>query len=95
MKQTTVKDNQSWFDLALQITGTIENLFDLFGATDAIDTMPTVGRIVKTNEIDTADNLVVNYYASNAITPATWLSSIYATGDGIGYWIIENDFIVQ
>ncbi len=94
MKRVTIKDNQTWFDVALQETGTIENVFALMQATDKIDSL-SAGRKLNIDTNISSEMMVKQYYTRNAITPATGLAAVQPSGQGIGFWIIENDFIIQ
>jgi hypothetical protein len=97
MGKIIIKSGQSLFDIALQAYGTIEGVFSLLA--DNPGKLTTL-----TDELTPGTELVVNgavlnkyvadEYTNRGIIPATGLRhEVY--GDGIGWWIIENDFIVQ
>ncbi len=99
MNNYKVYANQSLFDVAIQLTGSAENAFNLAQSNGlelskelaAGDTL-VIPKIEKTSEL-------YNFYELNQIKPATALSS----GDkdrlndceGIGCWAIEIDFKVS
>ncbi len=90
MKKTRVKDYQSWFDLAIQETGSLANLFSILQTGDRLDIDPAPGRITDINPAWIDENKVVTYYASNSIKPATGLgNSIQGTVLGCGNILIS------
>ena len=95
MKQITIRDTQSWFDIAIQETGSIENVFALMQATDKIDDSLSAGRKLNIDTNISGEMMVKQYYTRNAITPATGLAAAQAPGEGIGFWIIGQDFIIS
>lgn len=95
MKAVTVKENQSWFDLALQETGSIENMFLLMQATDAVDVTPTTGRKLLVDASWVTSKTNVDNFTKVSSFPATALTTVIVEGDGIGYWTIGTTFEVQ
>lgn len=92
MNRATVRDNQSWFDLAIQLTGSVENVFSIMTTTDLISDLPAHGRLVETTE---SSNQVLTYYSRYKIAPATGIIPTAAEEQGIGYWAIDIDFEIQ
>lgn len=98
MKTVTVLDGQSIFDIAVQKCGSAESAFDIsllngISLTDVI----AGGTVLQLPSVKNADN--VSVFETGNINPATALTAndIANTieGEGIGYWSIENDFIVS
>lgn len=97
--QTVSMKDQTFFDLAVQIAGSIENVFALAAANGVSVTRQIDSGLV----INTPDDLkvnarVVNYLSARGIKPASDTTSAQASAlipEGIGYWIIETDFIVS
>jgi hypothetical protein len=88
----TVNDRQTIWDIAVQCCGSADAAF----------------AIARLNSISLSDNLApglelqvpgeynkrnVDYYKRNKIEPATGLQPAQNEMDGIGYWIIEDDFV--
>lgn len=95
----TVLHNQSLLDISVQHTGTVENCFEIAvanGLSVTEELTPGVQLIIP--ESVKVNKEVLNYYTSKNIRPAT---AITKSGDyeqkpeGISYWIINQDFIVQ
>lgn len=94
-----IHSRQSIFDVALQHCGNLESAFSIaelngLSLTDDLE----VGASMAMPEAD--NKQVVQYYATNKIEPATAITqdeinAILATGEGIEFWGIEYDFIVQ
>ncbi len=87
-----VEDRQSLFDLALQISGSIETAFELAMANDlsltedlSVQDLKEVGSI--------ANAQVKAHYENNKITPATAIEGLTETG--INYMEIEFSFKVR
>lgn len=89
-----VKQGQTLWDVAIQHCGSADAAFSIARLNNiSLTSMPTPGTDLIVPGVQ--NKLVVNYYTNNAIVPATGSNSINTTGEGIGYWIIGNDFIVQ
>lgn len=94
-----IHSRQSIFDVALQHCGNLESAFSIaelngLSLTDDLE----VGASMAMPEAD--NKQVVQYYAVNTMEPATAITqdeinAILATGEGIEFWGIEYDFIVQ
>lgn len=91
MLKATSQQGQTYFDIALQVYGSIEGVFGLTGG--SISDQPEPGTALTASGA-VINKYVVNEYLNNNIIPATGADSTI-TNEGIGYWIIENDFIVQ
>jgi hypothetical protein len=84
---------QSLFDIALQYCGSIESAMDIaLSASINVDTDTQTGTQFKVPDV--INTMIVDYYAKNNLVPATAINTD-TIGEGIGYWLIENDFIVQ
>lgn len=89
--ETIVLDGQSLFDLAIQMGGSVESVFDLAVAQNmSITDLLEVGHIVE--PISASDKRVFNYYQLKNITPATGDIEL---NEGIEFWYVEYDFIVS
>lgn len=94
-----IHSRQSIFDVALQHCGNLESAFGIaelngLSLTDDLE----VGASMTMPEAD--NKQVVQHYAVNTVEPATAITqdeinAILATGEGIEFWGIEYDFIVQ
>lgn len=100
MTQIIVLNNQTLADISIRYCGTIEALAEIailnnFSITD--DLVP--GQLIQIPVKDYGYQEVINYFAVNKIDPATALTeehlSLTEGNSGIGFWIIENNFIVQ
>ncbi len=87
---------QSLFDIAVQHRGRIDAAFEI-----AIENGLSLDASLTTNtelkiDNEVVDRMIVSYYASNDITPATGLiAGTEPVNTGIGYWTIGTDFIIQ
>ena len=98
--EITVLHNQSLFDIAIQHTGNVMNAFLIAQANNlSITALLVAGSkliIPGTVEIN---NDVKGYYAAKKIQPATGTTEGTENGEelleGISYWIINKNFVVQ
>ncbi len=94
MNSNIVYQGQSFLDKTLELTGSIENAFEMallngISITDDLE----IGQSLKGTEITDAN--ITNLFTP-ANRPATAISLINKEdNDGINYMEIENDFIVQ
>ncbi|MEQ3500592.1 hypothetical protein ABMY20_12615 [Tenacibaculum sp. SSH1-16] len=96
----TVLNNQSLFDLAVQLTGDAINALELArdnGLTPSDNLVPGVE--LKVPEELVKDEGILQYYKNNAIRPATGLTKSNIDDivgcEGIGCWAIGIDFKVS
>lgn len=95
---TIILHNQSFLDLAIQHTGSVENAFILAlqNGKSLTDDLVAGEQLYLENTKNNKD--ILSYYQSKKLQPATGVSR---TGDssfqlrGIGYWVISNDFKVS
>lgn len=92
MHNTTVKRDQSLFDIALQEYGHIAGIYML------LEDNPNL--IGPTDNIYEGDQLliretVINSQMANYLRPYNIATVMNARGEGVGYWAIEVDFKVQ
>ena len=95
---TIILHNQSFLDLAIQHTGSVENAFVLAlqNGKSLTDDLVAGEQLSLKNTKNNKD--ILSYYQSKKLQPATGVSR---TGDssfqlrGIGYWVISNDFKVS
>lgn len=97
-----VLHNQSLLDFAIQHTGNVTNAFEIaiangISISDDISSGSTL--IIPDSVVMDVD--IRNYYQSKAIQPATAITTSVIDGEpetqleGISYWAIYDDFIVQ
>lgn len=93
----TMKD-QTLFDMAIQMTGSLENVFELAKA-NGISTTHALeaGTDITPSSAAAANPKVVNYLSARGIKPASMAAARSSASllEGIDYWIIETDFIVS
>ncbi|MDD2282708.1 MAG: hypothetical protein PHD92_04885 [Eubacteriales bacterium] len=95
MSKITAYSNQTCFDLTLQTSGSLEAVFDLIALNPELRLDGQVAEAIEIRTPVVINQQIYEYYTHNAITPATGLAEAVTAGDGIGYWIINQDFIVQ
>lgn len=94
MRPIAVETNQNILDVCLQVYGTLDALFDLalennMGITDDIQAGQTMQYTQNSNPI-------AAYYAGRNHRPATQHNDDHLhILEGIDYWAIEIDFVVQ
>ncbi|URC13939.1 hypothetical protein [Flavobacterium sp. B183] len=100
MTKITVLNNQSLLDVAIRHCGTIEAIADialLNGISITRELVP--GQILNIPFRDYGNQEVINFFVNNKMDPATSLTQenidLIENNSGIGYWVIENDNIVQ
>lgn len=95
----TVLHNQSLLDVSLQHTGKVENAFDIAVANGiSITDDLIVGGGLNVSHDTTKNNDILNYYTAKNIQPATAITQKFEmdmTMEGIDYWAIQYDFVVQ
>ena len=103
----TVLEGQSLFDLAVQTSGSVEAVFDVaelngLSVTDAL----IAGSVIETRYVVetrciasvSVNQPIADYYAKNGLKPATDATDEAMNelrDEGIDYWAVEVDFIVQ
>lgn len=98
-KQATITERQSLLDVAVQHCGSFEAAFDIAmgNGLSVTDDLNAGDRL----EMPKQDNKeVADYYAVNDLHPASAVTQdeileVLNTGEGIEFWGIEFDFIVQ
>lgn len=100
MMEIIALHNQTLADIAVRHCGTIEALADIAILNNiSITNDLNAGQIIQIPSKDYGNQEVVNYFATNKVEPATALTEEHTAlvegNSGIGYWIIENNFIVQ
>lgn len=96
MEKVVVK--QSLLDIAIQCCGSVEAVFDIAVLNDlSITDELVVGKAIQCDTV--ADVNIANYYRNRNLKPATALSLddkiTLTTNEGISYWAINDDFVVQ
>ncbi len=97
--QIIIRNNQSLFDIAIETTGVASNALSIAKANDLEPTeVLKVGNTLIIPESLTKDTAIKDYYSQNDIHPATGLTKseidIIDGLQGIGYWVIDNNFEV-
>lgn len=95
-----VLDNQTFLDISIQYTGNVINAFEIAKYNSlAIDQMLTPGQEIEIPEDLELNENIMDFYKRKGIIPGTALSSENINQingfDGIGCWIIMQDFIVS
>lgn len=88
----TTKRRQSIFDVALELTGNVENAFEIFVDTQ-IDVPVSTGTVVEIdiNSFAIVNKSVVKYYKDNEISPCSNGGAL-PPPVGVGAWEIAFDF---
>lgn len=102
MRQVPVYDGQSFLDISLQEYGTAEGVFHLCEANgQQPDDLPVPGTMMNIPDFPATKNDVARQVFQKAIIPVTLKLNAGEEGEetdkpeGINYWGIEEDFIVQ
>ena len=95
-----VLERQSLLDITIQQTGDLDAIFKIVEIEDIsmTDDLTAGGDPIECNFIN--NKPVADYYRINHIRPATSitldeLNAITGRLEGIDYWIVEDDFVVQ
>lgn len=94
-KETTVLTDQSWLDIAIQTSGSLEEVFSLAVANNvSVIGEPEAGLKITSPQI--INSQVKKYYDQKSIIPATGTSSTSENVTlGIGNMAVGVDFIVR
>ena len=95
---TIILHHQSFLDLAIQHTGSVENAFVLAlqNGKSLTDDLVAGEQLYLENTKNNQD--ILSYYQSKKLQPATGVSHTGGSSlqpQGIGYWVISNDFKVS
>lgn len=97
MKAVKILDGQTIIDIAAQELGDLERSYEIaqmngMNLTDEL----TAGEMIDVPDADISKRNIISLFADEANAPASDTPES-STGilEGIDYWIIENDFIVQ
>lgn len=93
-----VLHHQSFLDLAIQHTGSVENAFllALSNGKSLTDDLTAGEQLSLENAQNNKD--ILSYYQSKKLQPATGVSHTGGSSlqlQGIGYWVISNDFKIS
>lgn len=96
MNKIDVLQGQSLYDLAIQETGTIENVFDLAVKNNiaVTDMLPLDTPFIVPKKIE-KDKNIVRYYNALNLKPATENKGSIGNAIGINFWTIGIDFTVS
>ena len=95
---TIILHHQSFLDLAIQHTGSVENAFVLALQNGKSLTDDLVAGELLSLENTKNNKDILSYYQSKKLQPATGVSHTGGSSlqlQGIGYWVISNDFKVS
>lgn len=94
-KDVRVSYNQSLFDISVQECGSIEAVFDISKQNGlSITDVLIPGTSIKLPE--TINKPVHEYYKTHGLNPSTDATTISELiNEGIDYWALEVDFVVQ
>jgi LysM repeat protein len=99
MKQVIVLDGQTYLDIAIQELGDVERAFELALLNDAtITDLLIAGQIIQVPSPAIDKTQIVKVLSAPANKPSSGVSDIESeslVGQGIGYWAIGVDFIVN
>lgn len=95
---TIILHNQSFLDLAIQHTGSVENAFVLAlqNGKSLTDDLVAGEQLYLENTKNNKD--ILSYYQSKKLQPATGVSHTGGSSlqlQGIGYWSIQSEFIIN
>jgi len=95
---TIILHHQSFLDLAIQHTGSVENAFllALSNGKSLTDDLVAGEQLYLENTKNNKD--ILSYYQSKKLQPATGVSHTGGSSlqlQGIGYWVISNDFKIS
>ena len=93
-----VLHHQSFLDLAIQHTGSVENAFllALSNVNSLTDYLVAGEQLYLENTKNNKD--ILSYYQSKKLQPATGVSHTGGSSlqlQGIGYWSIQSEFIIN
>ncbi|MDR2806266.1 MAG: hypothetical protein LBB85_11660 [Dysgonamonadaceae bacterium] len=87
-------DNQSLLDIAVQTGGSIEVIFELCVLNDlSVTDRLTIGQELV--EATPVHRDIVAYYSARDIRPATEIREEDERREGIEFWAIETEFVVN
>lgn len=99
--EAKVKERQTMFDVALEYLGGAEGAFALAerNGRSITDPLPE-GTLLRYEAADVVSEKVVERYAQERVSPATdiddkELNTLLYGGEGIGYWCVGKNFVVQ
>ena len=99
--EVKVKERQTMFDVALEYLGGAEGAFALAerNGRSITDPLPE-GTLLRYEAADVVSEKVVERYAQERVSPATdiddkELNTLLYGGEGIGYWCVGKNFVVQ
>jgi hypothetical protein len=100
MKEVKILDRQTFIDVAAQELGDPSRALEIAdlnerNVTDELE----AGEVIIVPDYDLDKRSLVNLFSDDANKPASaWTTQEKedaGEGEGIGFWIIENDFVVQ
>ncbi len=96
IREYKVYENQSWVDVSNYLYGTPQYAYELAEQNQSAITEDIMaGSVIKYNTQNETNKLVLSSYVSNGSIPATAITAAVEQPEGISYWAIGVDFIVQ
>lgn len=102
MAKIPIKHKQSVLDLSVQAFGSMDAFMDMAVENDiSITENLTPGDELSLPEFSEKKTDIIAFYNKNQIKPSTALlddsivTFLEALNNGIGYWVVENNFVVQ
>ena len=100
MSQIIVLNDQCLLDIAIRYFGTVEAVLSIAILNNISITADLVpGQVLELPNLDFGYGEIVAFFEANKIQPATALTeenkAIIEGDSGIGFWAIEDNFIVQ
>jgi len=99
MKNTAILDRQTLIDITAQELGDLERVYEIaeLNGLSLTDDLIT-GNAIMVPDADKSKINITRLFADKANAPASVDDNFISeneNNEGIGYWIIENDFIIQ
>lgn len=95
MQNITVKDRQTFLDLAMQHSGSAEAAFNMAAQNNMGLTDDLIAGTLFPSPAVVFPDIVELYFVEHAVPASILLQPYAGNKEGIDFWIIENDFIVQ
>jgi hypothetical protein len=97
MKTVKVQAGQTLIDIAIQELGDGSRVAEIAVLNDLNITEDLLGgTILKMPDADISKRSLVNLFRDKSNAPASWITADEEVRlEGIGYWYIDNDFVVK
>jgi hypothetical protein len=95
MQTIQVKDRQTFLDIAMQHSGSAEAAFEIAVQNNMELTADLIAGTWLPQPAVVFADIVQLFKVEKAVPASIIFDGIYGAKEGIDYWAIENDFIVQ